>query len=161
MADITEINTQLWTGGAIVTDADVGQLVADGITADIDCRLEYDDESLLEGYSALPNTPNALKNHTSIAYLYDGVADDGVPKPVSWFTAAWIFAQPILKNGGVILAHCAAGHNRGPSMAYFLLRAYWTMPGPAAFALIQQKRPVASMVYSADADAAILELGLA
>jgi protein-tyrosine phosphatase len=91
---------------------------------------------------------------------FDGVPDDGRPKPVSWFSRAWDFAQPIFEDGGVVLLHCAAGVNRGPSMAYFLLRANWHMDGDRASALIQRQRPKAQMAYRVDVDRAIAALNL-
>lgn len=159
-ADVSKINDQLWCGGAITTDADVARIAADGITADIDCRKEFNDRSLIDDYNNLPPTPGLLKAHPRISYYFDGVADDGLPKPVSWFASAWDFAKPILDGGGVVLAHCAAGVNRGPSMAYFLLRAHWRMSPADALALVKQKRPVARVGYQADADKAITSLGL-
>lgn len=158
--DISKINGQLWCGAAISTDKDVRTIEADGITADIDCRLEFDDRSLIAGADRRAQAPQTLENHPKIAYCRDGVADDGHAKPVEWFATAWDFAKPIFESGGVVLTHCAAGVNRGPSMAYFLLRANWGAEPAAAFALIKEKRPVAQMLYRDDADRAIVHLGL-
>lgn len=158
--DISRINSQVWCGGAVVTEDDVQQLADDGVTADIDCRLEFNDVSLVGAFNNLPPTPNSLKNHPQIAYCFAGVADDGLPKPVSWFQTGWDFAKPILDNGGVVLSHCAAGVNRGPSVAYFLLRAHWGMTGDNAFALLKAQRPVVNIAYRADADKAIVALEL-
>lgn len=158
--DVSQINEWLWCGGAITTDADVAQIAADGITLDIDCRKEFDDRSLIDAYDRLPPTPGALRQHPQIAYYYAGVDDDGQPKPVSWFQGAWEFAQPLLDQGAVVLAHCAGGVNRGPSMAYFLLRAHGKLSGDAAFAVLKAKRPVVGVLYRPDADRAITALGL-
>jgi len=155
------LNSQLWTGGAITTDQDVQKLEAAGITAIIDNRLAFDDASLVDTYSDLPSTPMSLKTHPLIDYYWNGQPDDGAAKPVSWFSGAWVFAKPILDRGGVLLSHCSAGHHRGPSVAYFLLRAYWDMSPQAAQQLIQSRRPEATLIYRADADAAIVQLGLA
>lgn len=160
MADVSQITPQLWTGGAITSDADVAQLLKYGITADADMRLEFDDRSLIAGYSNLPPTPTSLKQNPTIAYLYNGVADDGQPKPVSWFADTFHWAQPLYLAGGVILCHCASGVNRGPSMTYFLMRALAKMPGDEAFALLKQKRPIVNVAYRQDADKAIAALGL-
>lgn len=162
-ADISQINAQLWTGGAITIEAQVRQLVKDGITADIDCRLEFNDQSLIKEYNNLPSTPASIKSDTDfigkkIEYCYDGVADDGKPKDTSWFEKAWTFAEPEFERGGVVLAHCAAGQNRGPSIAYFLLRAHFGMEGDEAFNVIKERRPVAQMIYRDDADRALNEL---
>jgi predicted protein tyrosine phosphatase len=59
-----------------------------------------------------------------------------------------------------VLTHCSAGVNRGPSMAYFLLRVHWHMSGPDALALIKKQRPIALARYWPDADRAIAALGL-
>ncbi len=158
--DVSQINPQLWCGGAITTEEDVNAIAALGITADIDCREEFDDHSLIAEFDNFPPDSPALKNHPQIAYCYDGTPDDGFPKPVSWFQTAWTFAQPILTNGGVVLSHCASGRNRGPSMAYFLLRAQWKMTGNEAYDLLKQKRPQVGVAYRADADKAIEVLGL-
>ena len=159
-ADVSQITDQLWCGGAISTVRQVEQLARDGITADIDCRDEFNEQSLIAGFNRLPSASDALKQHPQIAYCYDGVPDDGQPKPVSWFATAWDFAKPLLDSGGVVLAHCAAGVNRGPSIAYFLLRAQSHVEPDAAFALLTQKRPKARVAYRADADRALQELGL-
>jgi Dual specificity phosphatase, catalytic domain len=157
--DITQITPQLWTGGAITSDADVRGLVALGIDADIDCRVSPD--TSIGKFSGLSDTPDSLKSHPTLKYLYDGMPDDGVAKPVAWFAKAWTFAKPILERGGVVLAHCSAGTNRGPSMCYFLLRAYMHMSANDAFALIKSKRSGAECCYRSDADRAIMALGLA
>lgn len=160
MADVSQIADQFWTGGALTSAADVDYIVHLGITADADMRLEFDDESVLSHSSDLPNAKPVLEAHPQIAYLYNGVADDGKPKPVSWFETTWNWAEPLLKGGAVVLCHCAAGVNRGPSMTYFLLRAYLGMKGDDAYALITEKRPIAEVGYRKDADEAIIVLGL-
>jgi len=160
VADATQITPQLWTGGAITSEDDVAYLAKVGITADVDCRLEYDDVSVIDAFNNLPNAAGAIKANPKIAYLYNGVADDGIPKPVSWFQRTWDFSEPILQSGGVVLCHCASGINRGPSSTYFLMRAYSKMSGDEAFALLQQKRPIVEVRYRKDADEAIIALGL-
>jgi len=159
LADITQLNSNLWTGGAIANDADVAQIVRLGITADIDCRLEFDDEPLLDGRE-VANAAHLIEAHPQIAYLWNGVADDGQPKPVSWFRRSWEFAYPLLTDGAVLLIHCLAGKNRGPSVSYFMLRAYWDMSSADAYGLITTKRPVVTLAYREDADRAIEEMGL-
>lgn len=158
--DISQITDQLWTGGALVSEADVEYIAHVGITADADMRLEFDDQSLISGFDNLPPTPASLKSHPQIGYLYNGVADDGQPKPVSWFEKTYNWAKPIYEGGGVILCHCAAGVNRGPSMTYFLLCTLGGMSGEDALRLLQQKRPVVEAAYRHDADEAIVAMGL-
>lgn len=160
MADITRVTSQLWTGGAITTESDVDEIAEAGITADIDCRLEFNDNDLILAYNKLPPTPDSLRNHPDITYLYDGTADDAEPKPVSWFAKAWTFAEPILDDGGVVLSHCASGQQRGPGMCYFLLRASGDLSGPDAWALVKSRRTLADPVYVSSADRALDALGL-
>lgn len=158
MADFTQINDLLWVGGAITSVTDVETIYGAGVDADIDCRQEQDDQSFVDAFSNLPPTPNHAKE--VFHYLYIGVPDDGQPKPVSWFEAAWNFAKPLFDQKISIDAHCAAGVNRGPSIGYFLLRAYWHMTGDDAFALLKQKRPQVNVAYRNDADQAITALHL-
>jgi protein-tyrosine phosphatase len=92
-------------------------------------------------------------------YLYDPAADDGAPKPPEWFEHAIRFALPVLAvPGNSILVHCGAGANRGPSLAYAILRALgWTRDG--AFNLIREKRPQAGIAYREHAEQALSALG--
>jgi dual specificity phosphatase 3 len=145
--DASKINPQLWTGGTIEDRADVLWLVKQGVTADIDCQEEHQD---------LPYTAQFPELH----YLWAPQSDDGNRKPVSWFSDMYRFAQPILNAGGVVLTHCGLGHNRGPSAAYFLLRAHWGYSPARAKSLIQLRRPVATIAYAKDADRAIQLLRL-
>lgn len=146
MADFSEITGRLLTGAAVNSSADVDALAAAGVTHVIDCRGEFDDAALLAA-------------HPHMLYLWNGTADDGQPKSVDWFGKSLVFALPALAIPDTrIYAHCAAGVNRGPSMAYAIMRACgWD--GLTALALIKAKRPVAQVRYSADADRAILSLG--
>ncbi len=159
MLDISRINSQLWIGGGITSDADVRKIEALGITADVDLRLEPD--LPIKDVLELPPTSDSLKHHPRILYLHAGAADDGKPKPVSWFRKVWDFAEPILKNDGVLLVHCAMGKERSPSVAVFLLEAYWHMSPSDAFALVREKRPQATARYRGDATKAIVQMGLA
>jgi hypothetical protein len=157
---ISQINEQLWCGGAITRDSDVRKVASDGITAIIDCREEFNDRALVRRFNLPPTPPSLRQGDSPLRYCDDGVPDDGRPKPVCWFSTAWDFAQPILDVGGVVLSHCSAGVNRGPSMAYFLLRAHWHMSPTDAFALVKAQRSVALARYHRDADTAITALGL-
>lgn len=146
MADFSQITGRLLTGAAVNSSADVDALAAAGVTHIIDCRAEFDDAML-------------LSSHPHMLYLWNGMADDGLPKPATWFGKSFAFALPALAMPDTkIYAHCAAGINRGPSMAYALMCACgWD--GPTALALIKAKRPVAQARYSGDADKAIISLG--
>lgn len=146
MADITDITERVGTGGAIQNEQDVQELIRRGYTGVIDCRGEMDDTAL-------------LATHPEIAYLYAGVPDDGQPKPVSWFESGINFALPLLsKPHQKIFAHCAAGQNRGPSMALAVLMAQGLEPSMAEN-LMRQKRPQVTLAYKLDAAKAVRELG--
>jgi protein-tyrosine phosphatase len=142
--DFNFVSTRVATGAAITDDKDVQALIKAGITHIIDCRAEFDDLSLLKGYN--------------ITYLYNGVHDDGRPKPVSWFQHSIEFAlEALLHPSNKIYAHCAAGVNRGPSTAYAILRALG-LNSSQAESFIKAGRPIALIGYMKDADAAITAL---
>jgi dual specificity phosphatase 3 len=146
MADFNFVTARLATGAAISSAADVDQLAGAGITLVIDCRGEFDDAPLLAG-------------HPSMVYVWDGTDDDGQPKPPAWFDKGISLAlSELAKPGQRVYCHCAAGVNRGPSMAYAVMRALgWSAEdGEAA---IRRARPQVGLRYKADADAAIVALG--
>jgi dual specificity phosphatase 3 len=147
--DWSFITERVATGAAISTVADVDLLVASGVTAIVDARAEFDDAALI------------MASHPSVLYLWDGTEDDRQPKPVEWFGKALDFAMPILvRPGQIVFTHCAAGHNRGPSLAYAVLRAQgWYAKD--AIDLIHVERPatIGGIVYAADADRALKQLG--
>ena len=140
------VTPRLATGAALSGPPDVDALAAAGITHVIDCRTEFDDGSLL-----------AQRFH----YLYDPTADDGQPKPTTWFQPGIAFAlQALSQPASRVYAHCAAGVNRGPSMCYAIMRALGWSASDAA-GTIKTARPVAQIRYIPDADAAVVSLGYA
>jgi len=147
--DYSRLTDKVFVGAAVGSAADVDQLVAAGVTAIVDARVEFDDAAILMAF------------YPSVLYLYDPTADDGVhPKPVHWFQSALGFALPLIvqPKPNCVLFHCAAGIARGPSLAYCVLRALgWSKDD--AFNLIKSKRPAATMSYKDDGDAALLALG--
>ena len=147
MADFTFVTVRLATGAAISSPDDVAALKAAGITAVVDCRGEFDDTPLLAG--------------SGMGYLWDGTADDGQPKPPSWFAPALAFALPLLAQPGQrVYCHCAAGVNRGPSMAAAIMIASGFTSADAA-AVIRQARPQVGLAYLQDAARAVPALGYA
>jgi protein-tyrosine phosphatase len=87
------------------------------------------------------------------------VNDDGHVKPIDWFKRAIDFALPALALPNTkIYAHCAAGINRGPSLAYAILRAQG-LEANLAYSLIKTARPISFIGYAKDADIAIKSLG--
>lgn len=147
MADFSFITGRLATGAAISSTDDLAQLQAAGINGVIDCRAEFDDGPLFAGW---PGT----------AYLWAPTADDGQhPKPVPWFQAGISFALPLLAQPGrKVYAHCAAGVNRGPSMASAILMALGFTESQAR-AMITAARPQVGLAYIDDAAAAVAALG--
>lgn len=142
------INGQLATGSAINTEDDVRALLAVGVTHILNCAEEVLDLPLI-----LP--------HKHLTYCKDGTLDDGYhPKPVSWFKKGLDFALPALKEQkNKLYSHCAAGRNRGPSMAYCILRAYTHISAADAEAMIRKVRPEVTLAYIRDADLALKALG--
>jgi hypothetical protein len=143
--DFNFVNNRVATGAAISSSTDVDVLVKAGVTHIIDCRAEFDDAGLLQG--------------RNIGYLYNGVWDDGKPKPVDWFQKSINFAlAALVQPHNKVYAHCAAGVNRGPSTCYSILRALG-MNQADAEATIRKARPQVGLYYKKDADAAITQLG--
>jgi hypothetical protein len=142
------ITTRLATGSLIQSEQDIQTLIKDGITHIIDCTDTHNDLSYLTKYP-------------QIIYLYNGVADDGKPKPISWFELSLKFALPaIALPHNKVYAHCDAGINRGPSTIYAIMKAQ----GYNRFlieALIKTGRPetIVGLRYINDADTAIKALG--
>jgi hypothetical protein len=145
--DFNLVTTRLATGGAIYTPDDVGAILDAGINAVIDCRAEFDDQALLVRTGAL--------------YFFNGMPDDGLCKPKEWFQKSIEFALSVLSRPGIkLLAHCAAGINRGPSTAAAIMMALgWTKE--AARAQIVARRPMCAggLRYIDDAEAAVKALG--
>lgn len=151
MADFSKITERLYCGAAIHSISDLTQIETSGITHIVDAQVEHNDASLL------------IAGHWPLErYLYDATADDGVhPKPVGWFKATLDFAMPLLSRPGwVVLTHCALGHNRGPSLAYAILRAQG-FTSAEALNLLHTGRPACAhgVGYWRDAEAALKTLG--
>lgn len=147
MASYDWVTPYLATGGAILYASGLRQLARDGVTGVISGRSDFDDHLLDVG------------RQTGIDILWLPLHDDGTSRPTSWFKEAIDFALPILKRGGKIYCHCTGGHNRGPSLAYAVLRAYSGADHEMAMAKITQARDVAVVAYAGDADRALHELG--
>lgn len=148
MADFNFITTRLATGAALQGPEDVADLAVAGITDVIDCRAEFDDAPLFAKVKR-------------IHYLWDGTADDGEPKPPLWFSKGIEFGLAALaRPKRKVYCHCAAGVNRGPSMAYAILRSMG-FSSVEASTLIRSVRPQVGIRYAPDADKAVVALGYA
>jgi dual specificity phosphatase 3 len=145
--DYSQITERLFTGAAISTNDDVSDLVAAGVTHIIDARSEFDDAATI------------LASDPGLYYIWDPADDDGQPKPDGWYQRAITFAIDALsRRGKVVFTHCAAGVNRGPSLAFAILRAQG-MSDTDAFNLIKRQRPQAQIAYRQDANRALTALG--
>ena len=144
--DFTKLNERLYTGGAILCVEDMHLLLREGITHVLDARSEA-------------NSFRLAATYPGITYLANGTDDDGVhPKPAEWFDKAVRFALAAFQTPGAKLySHCAAGVNRGPSLAYAILRGIGYSKDEA-YKLIKSKRPVAWIDYRDDADLALRQL---
>lgn len=146
MTDFNVIVPRLLVGGLVSTSADVEQLRAAGVTHSIGCCAEFKDD--------------ALKQAGGIEALWLGVADDGEPKPDSWFQQGLDFARRCYGQGPDTVLHvnCAAGVNRGPSMGYGILRGITHCSGAQAQAWFKAARPRALIAYASDADRFVRDL---
>jgi hypothetical protein len=142
--DVTQLTSRLFTGAALHA-GDTSSLHGLGITHIIDCRIEGGKDLADLG--------------ATFHLLWNGTADDGAAKPASWFDKSLMFAMGALSHHRTkVLAHCAAGINRGPSTAYTILRACGYEPVPAD-SLIRLARPQVRIRYEADGETAVRSLG--
>ena len=85
-----------------------------------------------------------------VEYLHLGIDDAGQRVPEEWFEEGVAFAREAVEAGGVVLAHCHMGINRGPSMGFaILLDLGWE--AREALDAIHAARPIAFAAYADDA----------
>jgi len=146
MADFDMITDRVATGAALDNAADVQQILAAGLNVVVDARIEFDDGPLFAGQ------PN-------VAYLWNPIEDDGLPKPVDYWQRTLSFVLPLLAQPKrKVYLHCAEGVNRGPSNAFCVLVAQGLAPAVAE-GLIRAARPQVGLAYKNDALAACKLLG--
>ena len=143
----SKITERLYCGGLIADEDELNTLInRENITHVIDAMAEENDYRM-------------LKLHPKITYLCNGEADDGKSKSKEWFDKAVRFALAAYQvPGSIIYCHCAAGVNRGPSLAYAILRSLGYSRREAEDT-IKTKRPQAMIAYKGDANRALIELG--
>jgi hypothetical protein len=131
----------LYVGGSIRSgDADPGtvldELRAHGLTHILDCRTETTDERLVASIAP------------EVTYHQAGTEDEAAGTAEGWFDSGVTFAREALRiPGSVVLAHCALGQSRGPSMAYAVLLDQGYEPGEALL-MITGARPQAKASYA-------------
>lgn len=143
-ANADQVTPQLWIGGDLevtkptLAFAQLDEIDAAGITDVIDVRLEWDDSAWVTDQ----------KPH--IRYHWLGVDDGGQRMPDEWFDEGTAIAIEAIQSGGVVLAHCHMGINRGPSMGFAILLALGWDPIDA-LTRIRGRRPIANIWYADDA----------
>ena len=98
------------------------------------------------------------------AYLHNPTPDDGTPKPTSWFKESIEFGLSHLSlTNTKLYCHCQAGINRGPSTAYAIMRAGYSLLSEDTLLLIRKHRlvDIVGVRYASDAEAALKEMGYA
>ena len=132
------IGGDLDTGRQDVAVGQMDELSGAGISHIIDVRVEWSDEEWVRERAA------------GVDYLHLGIDDDGQRVPGEWFDEGVGFAVKAIEDGGVVLAHCHMGINRGPSMGFAVLLALgWGVD--EALDAIHAARPIAFIAYAEDA----------
>jgi protein-tyrosine phosphatase len=144
-ANAHRVTDFLYVGGSLRSgDADPGTVLRElhgehGVTHILDCRTETSDEHLVAQLAP------------TVVYHQAGTEDEAAGTAEGWFDSGVSFAREALKvPGSVVLAHCALGQARGPSMAYAVLLDQGYEPGEALL-LITRARPEARASYAEQA----------
>src|SRR5271167_3669388 len=126
--DLTWVTDQIAVGGGIWHEANMIEVVAEGITHIIDMQIEFDDTRLAEPYG--------------VKVLWNPTDDDFQPKSAELFQRGVDFAMNALGDPEAkLFIHCAAGVHRAPMMALAVLRARgWSLLD--AVKEIEEKRDV-------------------
>ncbi len=144
-ANASVITDQLWIGGDLSTyDAELAgrelaELVEHGLTHILDTREEWSDQD------------HVAREQPRLHYRWVGIPDLGQRVGTDWFDEVTDFALDALADpGAVLLAHCHAGINRGPSAGFAVLLAQGHDP-IEALDLIRRGRPIVMVAYAEDA----------
>ena len=126
--DMTWVTDQIAVGGGIWNEANMIEVVREGVTHIIDMQIEFDDTRLAEPYG--------------LRVLWNPTDDDFRPKPFELLQRGVDFALEALKDPqSKLLIHCAAGVHRAPMMTLAVLRAQgWSLVD--AVREIEDKRDV-------------------
>jgi protein-tyrosine phosphatase len=113
--DMTWVTDQIAVGGGIWNEANMIEVVREGVTHIIDMQIEFDDTRLAEPYG--------------VKVLWNPTDDDFRPKPPELFQRGVDFALEALQDPQAkLLIHCAAGVHRAPMMTLAVLRAQgWSL----------------------------------
>ncbi len=140
-ANAHRVTDFLLVGGSLTSgDADPGTVLTElrshGLTHILDCRTETSDADLVARLAP------------DVVYHQAGTEDEAAGTAEGWFESGVDFVRAALAEpGSVVLAHCALGQARGPSMAYAILLDQGYEPGEALL-MILQTRPQARASYA-------------
>ena len=126
--DMTWVTDQIAVGGGIWNEANMIEVVREGVSHIIDMQIEFDDTRLAEPYG--------------LRVLWNPTDDDFRPKSPELLQRGVDFALEALKDPqSKLLIHCAAGVHRAPMMTLAVLRAQgWSLVD--AVREIEDKRDV-------------------
>jgi protein-tyrosine phosphatase len=126
--DMTWVTDQIAVGGGIWNDANMIEVVRQGVTHIIDMQIEFDDTGLAEPYG--------------VRVLWNPTDDDFRPKPPKLFQRGVEFSLEAFEDpASKLFVHCAAGVHRAPMMALAVLCAQgWSLL--EAVTEIENKRDV-------------------
>lgn len=128
--DLDFITDRLATGGYIRSMRQIAEL---GITHVINTQYERED-------ARLPDSDR-------VTILWLPQDDDGEPRSVEQIRLGVSFAMAAFSDASAkVLAHCGGGCNRGPTMAYAILRALG-MSRVNAATLIRQTRTIIAVPH--------------
>jgi len=126
--DMTWVTDQIAVGGGIWNEANMIEVVREGVTHIIDMQIEFDDTRLAEPYG--------------VRVFWNPTDDDFRPKPPKLFQRGVDFALEALEDPeSKLFIHCAAGVHRAPMMTLAVLCAQgWSFID--AVSEIEDKRDV-------------------
>ena len=125
---MTWVTDRIAVGGGIWNEANMIEVVREGVTHIIDMQIEFDDTRLAEPYG--------------VRVFWNPTDDDFRPKPPKLFQRGVDFALEALEDPeSKLFIHCAAGVHRAPMMTLAVLCAQgWSFID--AVSEIEDKRDV-------------------
>jgi protein-tyrosine phosphatase len=126
--DLTWVTDRIAVGGGIWNEANMTDVVREGVTHIIDMQIEFDDTRMAEPYD--------------VRVLWNPTDDDFRAKPPELLRRGVDFALEALEDPQAkLFIHCAAGVHRAPMMALAVLRAQgWSLD--SALERIEERRDV-------------------
>lgn len=137
------VTPQLLIGGDLSFDQSMAagqlkELVDAGVTHIVDVRVEANDAELVANLAP------------QVGYFHHGIDDAGQRVASDFFDTTVGYAADAMEAGGIVLAHCHMGINRGPSLGFAILLHQGWDPVDALTA-IREARQIAYIDYAGDA----------